>query len=205
MVGGIQFVMTSSNRRYTDADVALAQVVAGRIASSLENRRLSEEQHHIAVTLQTSLLPDELPVIPGVDLAVRYWAAGEGVVTGGDFYDVLDLGADRWGVVIGDVCGTGPAAAAVTGLARHTIASAAWHGDSPGNRPRTAQHHDAAASDAVVLHRRLRHGGGRQRRHVHRGDGWPPSTGAGASRRHGQDVRASRHAHRGVRTGQAAS
>ena len=131
VVGGIQFVMTSSNRRYTDADVALAQVVAGRIASSLENRRLSEEQHHIAVTLQTSLLPDELPVIPGVDLAVRYWAAGAGVVTGGDFYDVLDLGADRWGVVIGDVCGTGPAAAAVTGLARHTIASAAWHGDSP--------------------------------------------------------------------------
>jgi PAS domain S-box-containing protein len=131
VLGGIQFVTTASSRTYTEADVALAQVVAGRVASSLENRRLSEEQHHIALTLQASLLPEVLPPVPGVDLAVRYWAAGEGVVTGGDFYDVLAISDDTWGVVIGDVCGTGPAAAAITGLARHTIASAAWHGDSP--------------------------------------------------------------------------
>jgi len=60
---------------------------------------------------------------------VRYWANGEGIEVGGDFYDLFRLADDRWAVVIGDVCGTGPAAAAITGLARHTIASAAWHSD----------------------------------------------------------------------------
>jgi serine phosphatase RsbU (regulator of sigma subunit) len=64
-------------------------------------------------------------------MAVRYWAAGEAVEVGGDFYDVFPLDADHWGVVIGDVCGTGPVAAGITAFARHTIADAAWHGDGP--------------------------------------------------------------------------
>ena len=51
---------------------------------------------------------------------------------GGDFYDVFPLDpSDHWGIVVGDVCGTGPAAAALTGLARHSIRDSAWHGDSP--------------------------------------------------------------------------
>jgi serine phosphatase RsbU (regulator of sigma subunit) len=82
--------------------------------------------------LQQSLLPGVLPEIPGVELAVRYWPAGQGAVVGGDFYDVFELDAPaRWAIMIGDVCGTGPSAAAVTGLARHTARDAAWHGDPP--------------------------------------------------------------------------
>ncbi len=131
VLGAMSFIMTASSRRYTEQDLALARVVASRIASSLENRRLTENQLEIATTLQASLLPSSLPDVPGVDIAVRYSAAGEGVEVGGDFYDVLRLTDDRWGVVIGDVCGTGPAAAAITGLARHTIASAAWLGVEP--------------------------------------------------------------------------
>ncbi|HZX54145.1 MAG TPA: PP2C family protein-serine/threonine phosphatase, partial [Ilumatobacteraceae bacterium] len=51
---------------------------------------------------------------------------------GGDFYDVFALDDDeRWALVIGDVCGSGPAAAALTGLARHTIRASAWRGDTP--------------------------------------------------------------------------
>jgi serine phosphatase RsbU (regulator of sigma subunit) len=129
VLGGLQLVMSNSRRRYTEADLTLTMAVAARIASSLENLRLSEEQRAIASALQSSLLPPELPDIPGVDVAVRYWAAGEGVDVGGDFYDLFRVSEDTWAVVIGDVCGTGPTAAAVTGLARHTIASAAWHGD----------------------------------------------------------------------------
>lgn len=129
VLGAMQFVMSDSRRRYTTDDFTLANAVGSRIAASLDNLRLSEEQRNIASTLQASLLPSELPVIPGVDVAVRYWAAGEGVEVGGDFYDLFRLQDDLWAVVIGDVCGTGPTAAAVTGLARHTIASAAWHGD----------------------------------------------------------------------------
>jgi PAS domain S-box-containing protein len=129
VLGGLQLIMTDSGRQYTEDDVTLVEAVAARIASSLENLRLAEAQRSIATTLQASLLPAELPEITGVDVAVRYWANGEGIEVGGDFYDLFSLADDRWAVVIGDVCGTGPAAAAVTGLARHTIASAAWHSD----------------------------------------------------------------------------
>jgi PAS domain S-box-containing protein len=129
--GAMQFVMSSSRRRYTESDVALAIAIAGRIASNLENRRLNNVQRHIADTLQRSLVPASLPLIDELDMAVRYWAAGEGSTVGGDFYDVFELDAESWAVVIGDVCGTGPAAAAITGLARHTIRDSAWHGDDP--------------------------------------------------------------------------
>jgi serine phosphatase RsbU (regulator of sigma subunit) len=128
-LGGLQLIMTESRRRYSDDDLALAEAVAARIAASLDNLRLAELNRSIAITLQEGLLPDELPDIPGVEVAVRYWAHGEGVEVGGDFYDLFELADDRWAVVIGDVCGKGPGAAAVTGLARHTIASSAWHGD----------------------------------------------------------------------------
>jgi serine phosphatase RsbU (regulator of sigma subunit) len=127
VIGAMQFVSAESGRRYTEADVALALAAAGRIAQALENMWLTEQQRHIAATLQEALLPPAMPEIPGVEVAVRYWAAGASDV-GGDFYDVFPLAGDRWAVVIGDVCGTGPGAAAVTGIARHTIRAAAKHG-----------------------------------------------------------------------------
>ncbi len=128
ILGAIQFVNVESSRRYTVDDLALARAAAARIASSLEYIRLNEHQRKIATTLQASLLPAKLPDIAGIDIAVRYWATGEGTVVGGDFYDVFEVDAEHWAVVIGDVCGTGPAAAALTGLARHTIRASAWHG-----------------------------------------------------------------------------
>ena len=132
ILGAMQFVMSHSSRRYTSDDLALAHTVAGRIASSLENHRLYEEQRVIATTLQRSLLPTALPTIPALDIAVRYWAAGDANEVGGDFYDIFALDTEQeWALVIGDVCGTGPAAAALTGLARHTIRASAWHGDTP--------------------------------------------------------------------------
>jgi len=132
VVGAIQFVMSASSRHYTEEDVTLAQTIAGRVASSVENHRLNAEQRDIAQTLQRSLLPDSIPDIPGIDVAVRYRAAGEGNEVGGDFYDLFSLETPgRCAVVIGDVCGKGPAAAALTGLARHTIRTSAWHGDNP--------------------------------------------------------------------------
>ncbi len=130
VIGAIQLVNTDASRVYTDRDLVLAEAVASRVASTLENRRLAAHQREIATTLQASLLPDALPDIEGLDVTVRYWAAGEGTEVGGDFYDAFAVG-DHWAVVIGDVCGTGPQAAAMTGLARHTIRAAAWAGASP--------------------------------------------------------------------------
>ncbi|MBI2708847.1 MAG: SpoIIE family protein phosphatase [Actinobacteria bacterium] len=131
ILGAIRFAMTDSGRHYTEDDLALAEAVAARIAASLENRRLSERHRTIAAELQAGLLAEAIPEVPGADIAVRYWAAGEGMEVGGDFYDVFPVLEDQWAAVIGDVCGKGPAAATVTGMARHTIATSAWHGDDP--------------------------------------------------------------------------
>ena len=130
VLGAIQFVNGRESRTYTDDDVVLAEIVAGRVASTLDNLRLHEHAQMIARTLQASLLPESLPHVPGIDVAVRYWATGEGTEVGGDFYDVFDLGGST-AVVMGDVCGTGPMAASTTGLARHTIRASAWHGGGP--------------------------------------------------------------------------
>ncbi len=134
VLGAIQFVRSGESRPYSDDDVALAETIAGRLASSIENLRLYEREREVAHTLQQSLLPATLPDVPGVDIAVRYWPTGGAREVGGDFYDVFALdGDDQWAIVIGDVCGTGPAAAANTALARHTIRDSAWHGDEPAD------------------------------------------------------------------------
>lgn len=76
--------------------------------------------------LQAALLPARLPQIDGLDVAVVY-RAGAGMEVGGDFYDLFAIPGPRWAAAIGDVCGTGPDAAAVTAKARHTIRAAATH------------------------------------------------------------------------------
>ncbi len=134
VIGAIQFVRSGESRPYSDDDVALAETIAGRLASSIENLRLYEREREVAHTLQRSLLPSTLPEVPGIDIAVRYWPTGGARDVGGDFYDVFAIDADdRWAIVIGDVCGTGPAAAANTALARHTIRDSAWHDDAPAD------------------------------------------------------------------------
>jgi serine phosphatase RsbU (regulator of sigma subunit) len=74
-----------------------------------------------------------LPDIAGVEAAALYRAAGEGIDVGGDFYDLFNVAGDDWIAVIGDVCGKGPEAAAVTALARYTIRSAAVRRRSPAS------------------------------------------------------------------------
>ncbi len=101
--------------------VELAADLTRRVALALDNARLYSEQRQANNALQRSLLPPELPAIPGVDVAAGYEAAGEGNEVGGDFYDVFEVAAGRWRFAIGDVCGKGPEAAAVTGLTRHAL------------------------------------------------------------------------------------
>ena len=83
-----------------------------------------------ASTLQRTLVPPELPAVPGLDVATSYRVASPRQV-GGDFYDLFALGDGRWAVAIGDVCGKGASAAALTSLARYTLRAAASHDPSP--------------------------------------------------------------------------
>jgi serine phosphatase RsbU (regulator of sigma subunit) len=96
-----------------------------------DNARLYDEQRHIAETLQLSLLPQVLEPPPGGHVTARYWPAGEASLIGGDFYDAFRVDDDRWAVVIGDVCGKGIDAAAITGLVRHTVRASARNATSP--------------------------------------------------------------------------
>jgi PAS domain S-box-containing protein len=106
-------------------DRSLAEALAQRIALAVDNAEQYRERAYVARMLQASLLPRSLPTIDGADVAAQYVAGGEGVDVGGDFYDVFDLAPDTWAIVIGDVCGKGAEAAAVTALARYTLRAAA--------------------------------------------------------------------------------
>ncbi|MDG9704654.1 PP2C family protein-serine/threonine phosphatase [Streptomyces sp. DH37] len=116
---------------------ALTAVRAERELRAAERRRAEEEQAarqraeldravlaSFAATLQRTLLPPALPAVPGLELACHYHTAAAGDV-GGDFYDVFPLGGDRWAFFLGDVCGKGAGAAAVTSLTRYTLRAAA--------------------------------------------------------------------------------
>jgi PAS domain S-box-containing protein len=130
VVGTISFVSAESGRTFTEADVELAEELGRRAGVAVENARLYTERSHIALTLQASLLPDELPDVPGFRLAALYRPAGEESFVGGDFYDAFPT-ASGWMVMIGDVTGRGAQAAALTAQARHTLRTAGALLDDP--------------------------------------------------------------------------
>lgn len=99
----------------------VAESIARRAALAIDNARAHGDLQAVGQALQQSLLPSSMPATPGLDVGVIYEAAGEGSAAGGDFYDLFLVGNGTWCFVVGDVCGTGAEAAAVTGLARHTI------------------------------------------------------------------------------------
>jgi GAF domain-containing protein len=106
---------------FSAQDERMVSGIAAQAAIAIENARLYEGRIRDAQTLQRALLPPHLPTPPGVRFAAGYRPAGEGNEIGGDFYDVFELRDGSWAIVIGDVCGKGPRAAAVTALARYTL------------------------------------------------------------------------------------
>ncbi|GAA4985603.1 SpoIIE family protein phosphatase [Yinghuangia aomiensis] len=110
-----------AGERFRRETLELAEDLSRRAALAMDNARLYSERTATSQALQRSLLPPELPRVPGLDVEVVYQASGESNEVGGDFYDLFTIGPDLWGFAIGDVCGTGPEAAAVTGLARQAL------------------------------------------------------------------------------------
>jgi serine phosphatase RsbU (regulator of sigma subunit)/anti-sigma regulatory factor (Ser/Thr protein kinase) len=123
---GMMVIGRRPGDRFDSGILDLAEELSRRAALAIDNARLYTAQSSMSRALQRSLLPPELPEIPGLDIAVVYEPAGQRSEVGGDFYDLFESGPDadgrpRWRFAIGDVCGTGPEAAAVTGLARYAL------------------------------------------------------------------------------------
>jgi serine phosphatase RsbU (regulator of sigma subunit) len=131
VIGALTLMFGAARRRPGEAELDLATQVAARAATAIDNARLHRDRSHIARTLQRSLLPPRLPRIEGFEIAARYRAAGEGNEVGGDFYDVFQRTDSSWIVALGDVCGKGAEAAALTALARYTLRAAAISDGAP--------------------------------------------------------------------------
>jgi PAS domain S-box-containing protein len=130
-IGAITFVSSTPGRHFDADDLHAAEEVGRRAGVAIENARLYSERNRVAQTLQASLLPRALPHVPGVELASRFRPAGEGIEVGGDFYDVFPAARGTWMAAVGDVCGKGADAAALTGLARYTLRMLAHREASP--------------------------------------------------------------------------
>ncbi|MBE1533845.1 SpoIIE family protein phosphatase [Actinomadura algeriensis] len=114
-------------------DLGVVQRLGRYLALVIRASRLYRRRAEVADTLQAGLLPKSLPAIPGASVAARYLTATHGSAeVGGDFYDVFRT-EDGWGLILGDVCGKGEDAAAVTATARHCARLAARWKSTPGD------------------------------------------------------------------------
>jgi serine phosphatase RsbU (regulator of sigma subunit) len=102
------------------AELGVVEELGEQLALTVKVERMFLRRSEVADVLQASLLPRDLPSIPGIEVAATCVPATEDVDVGGDFYDVYDS-PGGWGVALGDVCGKGEEAAAVAAMARHTI------------------------------------------------------------------------------------
>ncbi|MFE0516480.1 PAS domain S-box protein [Streptomyces sp. NPDC058964] len=109
---------------------AIVRDISDRKRAEAELTELYEQQRHIALTLQRSLMGTP-PAIPGLATASRYLPATQGAGVGGDWFDLIPLGAGRVGVLIGDVMGRGLEAAAVMGQLRSAAHALAKTGMQP--------------------------------------------------------------------------
>jgi PAS domain S-box-containing protein len=147
-IGTITLGTIESQRRLGEDDLALAEELGRRAGIAVEHARVHRDRSTIAATLQAALLPPSLPAIAGLELAARFRAAGGGTTVGGDFYDVWPLPGEprAWMIVMGDVTGKGPEAAAITALARYTMRTAALYERDPSRVLERLNHallHDA--------------------------------------------------------------
>ncbi|MGZ4165587.1 MAG: SpoIIE family protein phosphatase [Solirubrobacteraceae bacterium] len=121
ILGALSFISCTS-RRFDARDLELACDLGRQTGVIIDSAELQAAQSHIAQTLQADLIPRSLPAVEGWELSSVYRAAGRAVEAGGDFYDLLSF-EGGWAAVIGDVVGKGAEAAALTALARYTLAA----------------------------------------------------------------------------------
>lgn len=128
---GTEIALDLSIQRTPTGVQAIGRDVTERLQAEAERERLLQREHEIAAALQESLLPRELPTLPRLATAARYLPAAQHSQIGGDWYEVVPIGATRVGLSVGDVVGKGPAAAAVMGQLRSALTGYLLDGHSP--------------------------------------------------------------------------
>lgn len=131
-IGALSFLHVRDELRYDSADLEFLAELGDRAALALDNARLYRERDAIAANLQRGLRPPEPAHVPGLEIAVVFEAAGEGIEVGGDLYDVLPTEDGAW-ILIGDVAGKGSAAAGVSVAVRHSVRGLTRQVDDPGD------------------------------------------------------------------------
>ena len=95
----------------------------------------------MAVSLQRSLLAQDLPAIDGVELLGRYQAGSAGMEVGGDWYDVVRRSDGIVHITVGDVAGRGIPAAVLMGQMRNAFRAYAYDHASPAELLRRMGRH----------------------------------------------------------------
>ena len=130
-LGMAGFSRAGSTEPFDEADVRLASDLVSRAAVCIDNARLYTREHHTAITLQRSLLPQHIPQVAGLDIAYRYQPASQTAEVGGDWFDVIPLDEGQVALVVGDVTGHSIHAAAIMGQLRTTTATLTRLGHPP--------------------------------------------------------------------------
>jgi serine phosphatase RsbU (regulator of sigma subunit) len=158
--GVISFWQLAGDAHFDSGLLAVFEALTGRAAMALDNARLYAERERVERTLRLSLMPAVLPVIPGLELASYFRPMGAGEEVGGDFYDAFGDRESLW-LVVGDVCGKGAEAAALTGFLRHTTAAYAREETCPArvleqvNEAMLEQPLDGRFATAILAHLRF--------------------------------------------------
>lgn len=129
--GVVVLASVSKRRPLTQDHLDLAEQIVARAGTAVELARVHADKSNTALVLQEALLPTEVPAVDGLEIEARFLPYGSEDLVGGDFYDIFDTGDGRLIVFVGDVCGKGAAAAAIAGLARHSLRVIAQHQGSP--------------------------------------------------------------------------
>jgi serine phosphatase RsbU (regulator of sigma subunit) len=130
-VYGVLWVTSRRLRAFGARELRLLSELGRHAEAAIQNALQFEQERHIAATLQYALLPDDLPVVPGLSMAALYRAAA-GSRVGGDFYGAWSLPGGQIGVVVGDVSGKGAEAAGVTAMVRYMVEGMSMREPDPG-------------------------------------------------------------------------
>ena len=162
--GTLTLTRLSDKGPFGVADLGLAEELGRHLAIAIRVDRVFRQRSQVAEALQASLLPARLPPVEGLEFAAAYIGATQFQEISGDFYDVFKAG-DGWGIAVGDVCGKGQDAAAMTAAARHAIRALAHVYDAPAdvlaaaNEVLVAEDYDDRFVTASLAFLRQREGG----------------------------------------------